>query len=105
MNSRVHPSFKTRYRVTNWTDYDRALVQRGDIPDGRAGAVNRIQRFGSALNLNVHFHALVLDGVYTAESPAARPVFHPAREFQDAEVVSTVRTIRTRVLRLLRRRG
>jgi len=31
MNSRVHPNFKTKYRVTNWAEYDRALVQRGDI--------------------------------------------------------------------------
>ena len=31
MNSRVHPKYKTKYRVTNWADYDRALVQRGDI--------------------------------------------------------------------------
>ena len=29
------------------------------------GAVTLIQRFGSALNLNVHFHMLALDGVYT----------------------------------------
>jgi len=29
-----------------------------------AGAVTLIQRFGSALNLNVHFHMLFLDGVY-----------------------------------------
>ncbi|MFT7485859.1 MAG: hypothetical protein ACI9F9_001710 [Candidatus Paceibacteria bacterium] len=31
MNSRVHPNFKTKYRVTNWVEYDRALVQRGDL--------------------------------------------------------------------------
>ncbi|MFT5477313.1 MAG: IS5 family transposase [Planctomycetota bacterium] len=31
MNLRLHPKFKTRYRVTNWVDYDHALVQRGDI--------------------------------------------------------------------------
>ena len=31
MNSRVHPKFKTKYRVSNWAEYDRALVQRGDI--------------------------------------------------------------------------
>ena len=31
------------------------------------GAVTLIQRFGSALNLNVHFHLLVLDGVYRRE--------------------------------------
>ncbi|MFT7680237.1 MAG: hypothetical protein ACI8QC_004243 [Planctomycetota bacterium] len=31
MNSRVHPEYKTRYRVSNWAEYDRALVSRGDI--------------------------------------------------------------------------
>jgi transposase len=31
MNSRVRPKYKTKYRVSNWTEYDRALVQRGDI--------------------------------------------------------------------------
>ena len=31
----------------------------------QCGAVTFIQRFGSALNLNVHFHTLALDGVYT----------------------------------------
>ncbi len=53
MNSRVHPKYKTKYRVTNWAEYDQALVQRGDItlwitpeatrawkakPSGRRGA-------------------------------------------------------------------
>jgi len=37
MKSRVHPKYERRkrsfrvYRVGNWTEYDRALVQRGDI--------------------------------------------------------------------------
>jgi IS5 family transposase len=31
MNSRVHPKYKTKYRVSNWAEYDCALVQRGDI--------------------------------------------------------------------------
>ncbi len=31
MKSRVHPKYKTKYHVTNWADYDRALVKRGDI--------------------------------------------------------------------------
>tara|TARA_B110000263_G_C15232741_1_gene475445 strand:- start:177 stop:1013 length:837 start_codon:yes stop_codon:yes gene_type:complete len=31
MNSRVHPKYKTKYRVSNWAEYDRALAQRGDI--------------------------------------------------------------------------
>ncbi len=31
MNSRVHANYKTKYRVTNWAEYDRALVRRGDL--------------------------------------------------------------------------
>ena len=31
MKSRIHPKCKTKYRVTNWVDYDKALVKLGDI--------------------------------------------------------------------------
>ena len=31
MKSRVHPKYKTKHHVGNWSAYDRALVQRGDI--------------------------------------------------------------------------
>ena len=31
MKSRVHPKYKTRYRVTNWREYESGLVQRGDV--------------------------------------------------------------------------
>jgi len=34
------------------------------IKTARTGAVTLIQRFDSALNLNIHFHGLFLDGVY-----------------------------------------
>ncbi len=30
--SKIHPSYKTRYRVTNWPEYDKGLVDRID-PD------------------------------------------------------------------------
>src|SRR5215813_10878235 len=40
------------------------------------GAVTLIQRFGSAANLNIHLHCLVLDGVYLNRDGAA--VFHEA---------------------------
>jgi hypothetical protein len=26
-----HPKYKTKYRATNWPEYDRSLVQRGDV--------------------------------------------------------------------------
>jgi hypothetical protein len=32
--------------------------------EAATGAVTLIQRFGSAANLNIHLHCLVLDGVY-----------------------------------------
>lgn len=31
MKSRVHPTYKTKYRVANWAFCDRALVGRGDV--------------------------------------------------------------------------
>ena len=31
MKSRVHPKYKTRYRVGNWSAYERTLVRRGDV--------------------------------------------------------------------------
>ena len=29
--SKVHPDYKTKYKVRNWASYDQALVQRGDL--------------------------------------------------------------------------
>ena len=43
----------------------------------RTGAVTLIQRFGSALNLNVHFHMLFLDGVYV--DTTTRGLAEPSR--------------------------
>ncbi len=31
MNSRVHPEYKTKYRVANWSEYERGLIQRGNV--------------------------------------------------------------------------
>jgi IS5 family transposase len=31
MKSKVHPRYKTKYRVANWSSYDRALVRRGEV--------------------------------------------------------------------------
>ena len=31
MQSKVHPTYKTKYRVANWSAYNQALVRRGDV--------------------------------------------------------------------------
>ncbi|MBW1881122.1 MAG: transposase, partial [Deltaproteobacteria bacterium] len=75
------------------------------VATSRCGAVTVVQSFGSALNLNVHFHALVLDGVYAWDQRADGPVFHPVRGLTTEEVEELVEVVRYRVLRLLERRG
>ncbi len=50
----------------------------------RTGAVTLIQRFASALNLNVHLHMLFLDGAYTFRGRGA--TFLRARRPRDADL-------------------
>jgi len=38
------------------------------IDDGQTGAITFVQRFGGALNLNVHFHSITPDGLYVPNS-------------------------------------
>ncbi|MBW2547473.1 MAG: transposase zinc-binding domain-containing protein, partial [Deltaproteobacteria bacterium] len=71
--------------------------------DGRTGTVTVIQRFGGALNLNVHFHTLAVDGVFVRE-PDGSLSFAAAKAPTDDEVEALLGVIRKRVLRLLVRR-
>ena len=71
----------------------------------RTEAVTLIQRFGSALNLNIHFHIPFLDGVYLAKSDAARPRFQWVREPTFTQLTQLAHTIARRVGRLLEREG
>ena len=82
----------------------RAAVREG-VLGGQCGAITVIQRFGSALNVNVHFHALVLDGVFSRPAPGAAPVFHPLPAPTDEEIARILERIHDRVTRLLRRCG
>jgi hypothetical protein len=65
-------------------------------------AVAIVQRFGGALNLNVHLHALVLDGVFVLDEGVQ---FHPVRRLTREDVAAVVALIARRVERLLERRG
>jgi hypothetical protein len=73
------------------------------VADGRSGAVVVVQRFGGALNLNVHLHALVLDGVFTREDGAMG--FHPVSRLTREDVAEVIALIARRVTRLVERRG
>ena len=72
--------------------------------DGRGGAVAIVQRFGAALNLNVHIHALVMDGVFVPDR--ARGVrFCPVQPMGADDVAALLTTIERRIEKLLARRG
>jgi hypothetical protein len=57
------------------------------------------------LRLSPHFHAIVLDGVYSDLGPGRTPAFHAIDPPTDADIAHLVRTVRNRVRTLLRKRG
>jgi hypothetical protein len=87
-----------------FTSLRRRARKQGATLRGHGGAVTFVQRFGDALNLNVHFHSLVLDGVY-ARSAEGGLRFHPLPPPDDAEVERVARQVARRLARLLERRG
>jgi len=72
--------------------------------EGQGGAVTLIQRFGSAANLNIHLHCLVLDGVYRCGADGA-PNFVEAGTPTDDQLHVLLQTIIARLMEMLTRRG
>ena len=70
----------------------------------QCGAVTFVQRFGDALNANVHFHSMVIDGVYAAGA-SGRPEFHQLPAPEDQDVLRLTALVNERVRSLLDRRG
>ena len=68
------------------------------------GAVTFVQRFGGSLNLNVHFHVVVLDGTFARDADQ-RVSFRAASPPAIAELEAIVVRVRDRALAWLRRRG
>jgi hypothetical protein len=87
--------------------YQRLRARRalglGSTRQAHTGAMVAVQRFGSALNLNIHFHALVLDGVFVVDAfghPAFMELAPPSLE----DLHKVAGRIAEAVLALLRRR-
>ena len=66
----------------------------------QTGAVTLIQRFGGALNLNIHFHMLFLDGVYMSGQDN-RLRFRPVKAPTPAQLMRLVEQISYRVGRAI----
>ncbi len=81
-----------------------ARAKRSGLEDTQCGAINFVQRHGSSVNLHVHFHVVVLDGV-VARDPEAGVVFHPAAPPTRDELDEIVRRVQKRAEAWLRRHG
>jgi hypothetical protein len=77
--------------------------QKGFKSPLQTGSVTLIQRFGGSVNLNTHFHMLVLEGGY--RNTFAGPRFWWVDPPTDDEIKQMVTTIAYRVMRALKRKG
>jgi hypothetical protein len=71
------------------------------IKDPRPGSVSFTQRFGSALNLNIHAHVLCLDGVYSQVRDEVK--FKNLDAISNGEVANLIDRIAKAVLRYLKK--
>jgi len=67
------------------------MARRAGAVGPRAGAVTFVQRFGGALNLNVHFHCVIPDGVFVREDDGLR--FVELAPPSDDEVMAVLRRV------------
>jgi Putative transposase/Transposase zinc-binding domain len=103
LTAKVH----TIIRKTIAQYYVNQAVQGGvERPQVHPGSVTFIQRFGSALQLNLHFHVICLEGVYLDRTDQARtPRFLAVEPPSSTDVAEVVQKISRRVIRTLRRLG
>ncbi len=84
--------------------FERRRARRRGIRSGSGGAVTAIQRFGSALNLNVHFHMLAAQGVFFEKGDGTLG-FAPAPAPTDLEAARLLGAVRRQIIRLVKRHG
>jgi hypothetical protein len=83
-----------------------ALLKKAGLTrkNGMTGAVTLVQRFGSALNLNVHFHMLFIDGAYS-RNQYGKVVFKRTKAPEKDQLCKLVNKISLRVAAYLERQG
>ena len=85
-------------------NYLRKKARKRGIRGGETGIVSYLQRAGGALNLNLHYHLLVLDGLYTTTDDN-EPIFNRIPGIHNDELARVVRGVSRRVIKYLRKMG
>ena len=83
--------------------FQRQKAKEQGFKSGESGTVTLVQRFGGSANLNIHFHTLMIEGVYHSDQGQA--VFHELEAPTNEEVHEVLRRIQSRVVRRLTRSG
>ena len=103
LTAKVHTIIRT-----TMVQYDVNQAVKGGVKRQQVqpGSVTCIQRLGSALNLNVHYHLIFLEGVYLDRTDQGRkPRFLKVEVPTDSDITDVVQQSSRRVIRTLCRLG
>src|SRR5262245_2273920 len=103
LTAQVH----TIIRTTIAQFYVNQAVKRGvKRHKVQPGSMTFLQRFGGSLNANLHYHVIVMEGVFLDRTDQGlKPRFLKGEPPSDADVATVVQKIGRRVIRTLRRLG
>ena len=80
--------------------WQRRQARKEGVETPHCGAISFVQRFGSLLNLNCHFHHLVADGVFASEPDSDIVEFHPL----SAPLPTDIQRINQQIARAIEKR-
>ena len=90
----------------------KAKAEQRNIGPIKTGAVTFIQRYGSSLNLNIHFHILVIEGVWSesdaknlAQNPTAKTKLVELTPPSNDDIEKLTCTIKDRIKCMLEKKG
>ena len=103
LTAKVHTVIRT---TIGQYDVNQAVTQGHERAAVHPGSVTFLQRFGSALHVNLHCHCLCMEGVYRDRSDQGRkPRFVTGEAPSDAAIAAVIHQISRRVIRTLCRLG
>src|SRR5947209_15958316 len=87
-------------------DVNQAVTRGAARYQVHPGSVSFLQRFGSSINVNLHFHIIFLEGVYLERTDQGRtPRFLAGEPPTDADIAAVLQKISRRAIRKLRHLG
>src|SRR2546430_7921702 len=103
LTAKVHTIIRTTIAQYYVNQAVKSGIERQKV---QPGSVTFIQRFGGAINLNVHYHVVFLEGAYLDGTDQGRkPRFITVEPPSDADIAEVLQKISRRVLRTLRQLG